>query len=154
MYLKVLAVISLMSMSFFGGMMVQNQQVQIPTQIFKQSDFNLTTEDWGKVWIYTSDSTSTYGTENTLTAMAVINPDDEIHPPHRHAEEEFLLVVEGNGTWNLNGELSNAEPGDLLYAKPWELHGIYNSGETPLKFFVVKWNNKGVETPTEINSSK
>ena len=35
----------------------------------------------------------------------------------------------------------------MMYAEPWDWHGITNTGDTPLTFFVVKWDNKGVELP-------
>src|SRR3546814_6282483 len=36
------------------------------------------------------------------------------------------------------------KPGDLMYSKPWDSHGVRNTGTETLRFFVVKWNSKGV----------
>ncbi len=55
------------------------------------------------------------------------------------------MVTEGTGTWHLNGTEFKAVAGDMLYAAPWEIHGIKNTGDTPLVFVVWKWNNKGWE---------
>jgi mannose-6-phosphate isomerase-like protein (cupin superfamily) len=98
--------------------------------------------DWGT--LYTYFNRETYGTRDGLAAVAVIRPGWEIHPPHQHAEEEYLIVVEGSGTWHLNGQERDAKPGDMQYAAPWDVHGIKNTGNTPLRFVVWKWNNKGV----------
>jgi len=84
-----------------------------------------------------------------LTGVAVIKPGMEIHPPHQHAEEEYLMVTEGQGTWHLNGKTFAAQKGDILYAAPWDVHGIKNTGTTPLTFVVWKWNNKGLALPTK-----
>ena len=54
------------------------------------------------------------------------------------------MVVEGRGTWSLNGRESPAKAGDIQYAAPWDMHGIKNTGRTPLRFVVWKWNSKGV----------
>ena len=103
----------------------------------KRQDF-----EWGS--LYTYDEGETYSAKDGLAAVAVIKPGMEIHPPHQHAEEEYVIVAEGNGTWSLNGKESPAKPGDLQYAAPWDWHGIKNTGTTPLRFFVWKWNGKGV----------
>ncbi len=98
--------------------------------------------DWGT--LYTFFQNESYGTRDGLAAVAVIKPGREIHPPHQHAEEEYLMVVEGNGTWTLNGGERPARPGDMQYAAPWDVHGIRNTGRGPLRFVVWKWNSKGV----------
>lgn len=80
-------------------------------------------------------------TDKVLSGVATIPAGQEIHPPHQHADEEYLLVIEGQGTWSLNGEESAAHTGDMLYAAPWDFHGIKNTGESPLKFVVFKWQD-------------
>ena len=103
--------------------------------------------DWGTFHAYYTGTT--YGTTDALAGVAVIKPGMEIHPPHEHTEEEFLMVLSGNGTWHLNGDEFPANTGDMLYAAPWDIHGITNTGNTPLKFVVWKWNNKGVDVPVK-----
>lgn len=101
-------------------------------------------EDFAWGTLYTYYKAATYGTSDGLAAVAVIKPGREIHPPHQHAEEEYLMVVEGSGTWHLNGRDLPAKTGDMQYAAPWDLHGITNTGRTPLRFVVWKWNSKGI----------
>ena len=101
--------------------------------------------DWGTFHTYYQGET--YGTQDLLNGVAVIKPGREIHPPHQHAEEEFLMVTEGRGEWHVNGKTFAAQAGDILYAAPWDVHGIKNTGDTVLKFVVWKWNNKGVAPP-------
>lgn len=101
--------------------------------------------EWGSLYTYFEGES--YGTQDGLAAVAVIEPGQEIHPPHLHAEEEYLMVVEGSGTWHLNGEDRPAHAGDMLYAAPWDVHGIKNTGTEPLTFVVWKWNNKGIAPP-------
>jgi len=103
--------------------------------------------EWGTFYTYFTDET--YGMKDLLSGIAVIKPGWEIHPPHQHAEEEFLMVTQGTGTWTVNGKSFEAKPGDLLYAYPWEWHGVKNTGEEPLTFVVFKWNNQGVAVPEQ-----
>ena len=105
--------------------------------------------DWGSLITYFDKDT--YGTKDVLAAVAIIKPGLEIHPPHKHAEEEYLMVTEGTGTWHLKGKDFKAQAGDMLYASPWDLHGIKNTGEKPLSFVVWKWNNKGLDLPAKVS---
>jgi quercetin dioxygenase-like cupin family protein len=79
--------------------------------------------------------------------MAVIKPGVEIHPPHEHSDEEFLLVTQGSGEWSVDGEVFKANTGDMLYAAPWDEHGVKNTGDIDLVFVVFKWHSKGIAVP-------
>lgn len=96
--------------------------------------------EWGTLITYFAGETA--GTKDVLSAIAIINPGMEIHPPHEHSEEEYLMVLEGKGTWTLIDKDFPAEAGDIMFSKPWDLHGLKNTGTKPLKFVVFKWNNK------------
>ena len=117
----------------------------LPSAIVSRAASRREDFDWGTLHTYYAGET--YGTRDVLAAVAVIKPGREIHPPHEHAEEEYLMVTEGSGTWHLDGRDTPAQAGDMLYARPWDVHGIRNTGTTPLTFVVWKWNNKGVALP-------
>jgi mannose-6-phosphate isomerase-like protein (cupin superfamily) len=78
-----------------------------------------------------------------LAAELEFLPGKRLQPPHRHVNEEFQYVIEGSGTWTLNGEEIPLRQGDLMYARPGDLHGIANTGSGPLRFLVIKWISKG-----------
>jgi mannose-6-phosphate isomerase-like protein (cupin superfamily) len=113
-----------------------------PSAIRAQSEARREDAAWGTLYTYYAGQTR--GTRDGLAAVAVIRPGQEIHPPHEHAEEEYLMVLEGDGTWHLNGRERPARAGDMQYAAPWDLHGIRNTGRVPLRFVVWKWQSKGV----------
>lgn len=138
--------LSISAFSFFAGSVLgeKKQAKAIESRIYRQAEVKTSGGDWGTIDIYTDDQTLTYGTKNMLTAVLEFLPGKQLHPAHQHSEEEFAYVIEGNGTWSLNGVESPIKPGDLLYAKPMDMHGIDNTGETPLKFFVVKWNTRNL----------
>lgn len=131
------------------GSVVLRPQASSPTPsaVVARGDAAAEPADWGTFYTYFSGES--YGTTDLLTGVAVIDAGWEIHPPHRHAEEEYLIVTEGRGTWHLNGESFPAEEGDMLYAAPWDVHGITNTGDTPLTFVVWKANGKGVPVPED-----
>jgi len=138
-------------LSFAAGSIWQNSDLaeDIKSKIYRQAEARKSTGSWGSIYMYTEEATSTYGTESMLTAVFEFLPGKQLQPPHQHANEEFQYIIEGNGTWTLNGKESPIKKGDLMYAKPWDMHGIANTGTDTLRFFVMKWNNKGVEKPVQ-----
>jgi len=90
---------------------------------------------------------ATRSLKDLLVAEIVLDAGKEIHPAHVHADEEFLYVAKGEGTWHFQGKDVAAHEGDTLYVKPWDLHGITNTGKEKLTFFVVKWNGRQLPVP-------
>jgi mannose-6-phosphate isomerase-like protein (cupin superfamily) len=114
----------------------------LESHIFRESTARKSTGDWGFIRIYTPDVTMTQGTDSMLTAELEFLPGERLQPPHRHPEEEWQYVISGHGTWTLHDEEIPLQPGDLMYAKPGDLHGIANTSSEPLKFLVVKWRSR------------
>jgi quercetin dioxygenase-like cupin family protein len=96
----------------------------------------------------------THGTKDMVVLAVTLKPGQAPHPPHQHAEEEFMILAEGNGTWTLDGKEIAAKKGDVVYAAPWTIHGVKNIGKTPLTYYMVKWNNKGVKAPQKPREKK
>ena len=138
-------------LSFAGGILWNDKKPagDIVSHIYKQAEAKKSTGGWGSIYMYTNDSTTTYGTESMLTAVLEFLPGKQLQPPHQHANEEFQFIIDGSGTWFLNGKETPIQKGDMMYSKPWDLHGISNTGKDTLKFFVMKWINKGVPKPIQ-----
>ena len=101
--------------------------------------------EWGQMRFYFRGQTG--GTERVLVAAAVVKPGQAVHKAHRHAEEEYLYLADGEGTWHLAGREIPAKKGDMLYVEPWVYHGLTNTGESPLVFVVFRYQSKGLPTP-------
>lgn len=71
--------------------------------------------------------------------MAVLDPGASPHPPHRHPEEEFLIVAAGTGEIVCGTETRQVGPGDMMYCAGDVLHGITNTGLVPMTFYWSKW---------------
>ncbi len=117
------------------------------TRVISRSESQREDADWGVFLKYFEGAS--HGAEDVLSGVAEIKPGWEIHPPHTHAEEEYLMVLEGEGVWTVKGEDFPAKAGDMLYASPWESHGIRNTGDVTLKFVFWKWNSSGLPIPAE-----
>ncbi len=57
---------------------------------------------------------------------------------HKRDEEEFYLVLNGQGTMYRNGEEFPVNSGDLIRNPPGGEHGLVNTGEDPLRIFVFE----------------
>jgi mannose-6-phosphate isomerase-like protein (cupin superfamily) len=77
------------------------------------------------------------------TGMAVLDPGASPHPPHRHPEEEFLIISEGTGIIECEGKVTDVGPGAIMYCAGNALHGITNTGKVPLTFYWSKWVARG-----------
>ena len=136
-----LCAIALMLASFYAGTLWAQKPAKPPLEshIWKATDARRSAGSWGWISIYTEDGQPTSGTSSVLTAELEFLPGKQLQPPHQHADEEFQYVIEGTGTWSLNGKEVPLQAGDLMYSKPGDLHGIRNSGDKPMRFFVFKW---------------
>jgi len=121
----------------------------INSKVIPRSETERENGNWGVMDKYTYDHTSTYGTENMFTALVDLVPGESVHPAHHHAEEEIMLITKGSGIWSLGDKQIEAKSGDLLYASPWKMHGLENTGTDTMTFFFLRWLNKGVALPAE-----
>jgi quercetin dioxygenase-like cupin family protein len=115
--------------------------------ILSQSDVTASKADWGTFFPYFTEDTHVL--KPVLVGVAKIDAGQEIHPPHRHADEEYLMVTKGRGTWYLNGKETPAKEGDILFARAWEYHGVKAAADSPLEFVVFKYSGKSVNVPTD-----
>lgn len=71
--------------------------------------------------------------------ITTLNPGAVSHPPHRHPEEELLIVREGTVETLQNGVASRLGPGSIIFHASNDLHNIRNVGTTPATYHVVQW---------------
>jgi len=69
----------------------------------------------------------------------LLKPGMTPHPPHQHPEEEIMVVTEGAGEISLEGKVTIVAPGSMMYCAAGKLHGIVNTGTSPLLFYFFKW---------------
>lgn len=57
----------------------------------------------------------------------------EVAPEHRHSQNAFRFVVEGDGVWTVvNGDPVAMRRGDLLLTPGWAFHGHHNETDQPM----------------------
>ena len=70
--------------------------------------------------------------------LSVVAPHSATHAPHKHSEDEFFFVLEGTAEFYLNGETLTAGAMTSFYCPSNSEHGIKNTGDTELKYLVIK----------------
>ena len=86
------------------------------------------------------------GPTKQLAALAsgfvTLEPGAQPHPPHRHPEEEIMIVGEGTGEFYINGLATQVKTGDMVFAEANVLHGVRNTGKIQMTFYFVKMMGK------------
>ena len=76
------------------------------------------------------------------SGLVTLEPGAQPHPPHRHPEEEIMIVGEGTGEFFLDGVTTQVKAGDMVFAEANVLHGVKNTGETRMTFYFIKLMGK------------
>ena len=75
--------------------------------------------------------------------ITTLNVGQVSHPPHRHPEEELLIVKEGIVETLQNGKASRLGPGSIIFHSSNDLHNIRNAGTIPATYHVIQWRVPG-----------
>jgi quercetin dioxygenase-like cupin family protein len=110
---------------------------KLPSAVIDESKAQLTHEPFGDQRIYFEGPT---GQVRSMTAGSLrLKPGMSPHPPHQHPEEEFMVITEGTAEITVEGEPFQVGPGSMMYCAGGRLHGVTNTGKTPMLFYFYKW---------------
>ncbi len=70
--------------------------------------------------------------------MSVIDPGQAAHPPHSHAGEEIMFLLEGQAEATIGDERYVIGPNTALFCPEHVLHGLRNVGSVPIKYLVIR----------------
>lgn len=60
------------------------------------------------------------------------------HDPHRHADEEIVIVKEGTLDVVVEGKTQRAPTGSMLFFASNDQHGIKNVGDSQATYYVIR----------------
>lgn len=72
--------------------------------------------------------------------VTTLNPGMASHPPHRHVNEELIIIREGDCETLSNGNWVKVGPGSVVFNASNSLHGFRNVGTTPAVYHVINWS--------------
>jgi quercetin dioxygenase-like cupin family protein len=67
----------------------------------------------------------------------IIGPGLLTHAPHKHENEEIVIVLEGTLETTNEGKSEVAEAGSVIYFASNQLHNARNVGATPCRYYVL-----------------
>jgi quercetin dioxygenase-like cupin family protein len=70
------------------------------------------------------------------------------HPPHTHANEEVLIIREGNVEVFYKDAWHPAGPGSVVFLTGTDPHGLRNAGNTAATYHVLAWQSPGTLKPS------
>jgi XRE family transcriptional regulator, regulator of sulfur utilization len=74
--------------------------------------------------------------------VTTLNPGMTSHPPHKHPNEELVIIKEGRVEVMVNGEWKVTGPGSVVFNASNQLHGIKNVGDKPATYHVINWKTR------------
>jgi quercetin dioxygenase-like cupin family protein len=77
--------------------------------------------------------------DNFSGHITTLRPGEIAHAPHRHPDEEMVIVKEGTIEVTINNEVRRAGTGSIFFYAPHDLHGMKNIGETNASYFVFRF---------------
>jgi quercetin dioxygenase-like cupin family protein len=79
--------------------------------------------------------------------ITTLNPGRASHEPHRHPQEELIIVKEGTLEVHINGETQRAGPGSTFFYATNDAHAVRNVGETRATYWVVNLASAATQNP-------
>ena len=77
--------------------------------------------------------------------VTTLEPGKTSHAPHRHPNEELIIVKQGTVETLSNGEWKRVGPGSVIFNASNQLHGLRNVGADEAIYHVINW--KSASTP-------
>lgn len=77
--------------------------------------------------------------------VTTLNPGLASHPPHRHPNEELVIIDAGTVETLSGGEWKRLGPGSVIFNASNAPHALRNVGSTPATYHVINW--KTAATP-------
>lgn len=79
--------------------------------------------------------------------VTTLNPGLMSHPPHRHVNEELIIIREGDCETLSGGKWVKVGPGSVVFNASNSLHGFRNVGTTPATYHVINWSPNNKQEP-------
>lgn len=79
--------------------------------------------------------------------VTTLNPGMASHPPHKHPNEELIILDKGTVEALVNGEWKRLGPGSVILNASNVLHGLRNVGDAPAQYHVINWHTD--KTPAQ-----
>ena len=119
----------------YGPVTVRADSQVMHSTVFDWNTFTVKPTAVGSVRSVVSSPTATL--ENLEIHVTTLNPGQMPHQPHRHPNEELVLIDQGTVEAFNNGAWKRVGPGSIIFNASNEVHGLRNVGTTPAQYHVI-----------------
>ena len=137
-------IVASLTLGLTASAMFANSKVNImDSAIFEWNDIEVKPTKTGAVRTFFRSQTATL--DELECHVTTLNPGDSSHPPHKHPEEEIIIIKEGNVEALVNGQMKRVGPGSVIFQASNQMHSIKNVGTTPTTYHVFSWHSPGTK---------
>jgi len=83
--------------------------------------------------------------------ITTLNPGKSSHAPHRHPQEELIIVKEGTLEVHIDGQTQRAGPGSVFFYASNNAHAVTNVGDTRATYWVINLATPVTHAPERHN---
>ena len=130
-----------MAAEYDATIIVQHDATKLADRVLNAGD--VPAEEYPGCTVFSYLNGPTDQLKGLSTGRVVLAPGVSPHDPHRHPEEEFMIVAEGTGEIVCGEVVTQVGPGSIMYCAGNALHGIANTGAVPMTFYWSKWTARG-----------
>ena len=121
------------------GAFAQTDKAILGPAVFDAATFKPVSNPTGSVVQVVKQPTATL---NELEMhVTTLNPGVTSHPPHKHPNEELVLIRQGTVETLSGGSWKRIGPGSIIFNASNSLHALRNVGATPAVYDVVNWTS-------------
>jgi quercetin dioxygenase-like cupin family protein len=77
--------------------------------------------------------------------VTTLQPGTTSHAPHKHANEELVIVKEGTVEVLVDGELKRVGAGSVVFNASNQMHSLRNVGSGPATYHVINWKTPATQ---------
>jgi quercetin dioxygenase-like cupin family protein len=126
-----------------AGLLAQSKRAIIGPSVWDWNSLPATKTDVGEVRSVVDGPTATL--DQLEMHITTLNPGIASHPPHKHPNEELVIIRTGTVETLSNGVWKRLGPGSIILNASNSLHALRNVGTEPATYHVINW--KTAATP-------
>ncbi len=120
-----------------GVLAVADQGAVMSSAAFDWNAITAKPTDVGSVRSFFKERTPTL--EELEVHVTTLDPGKSPHPPHRHPNEEMVIIRQGTIEVLIDGDWKRVGPGSVVFFASNHLHGLRNVGTDQAIYHVINW---------------
>jgi len=137
--------VALVAAALSAGAAVVAQQAEkkpiLGPTVFDWTQLKDTPSDVGSVRSVVRQPTATL--DELEMHITTLKPGIASHEPHKHVNEELIIIREGTVETLSDGVWKRVGPGSVIFNASNSLHALKNVGTTPAVYHVINWSSPG-----------